>query len=151
VIIFDDGVGRTLGFSLSGRRDIRDALGEILKPLSAWDVNHHTLDGDIGTDNWDFLLEGVPTMVADQEEANYLLNYHAASDTLDKVDFRELKANAVIAAVTAWGVADRPEPLGKRYSRAEIEQQLKETGIDQKMKDQGVWQLWQNGVHGRKP
>jgi carboxypeptidase Q len=151
VIIFDDGVGRTLGFSLSGRRDIRDALGEILKPLSAWDVNHHTLDGDIGTDNWDFLLEGVPTMVADQEEANYLPNYHAASDTLDKVDFRELKANAVIAAVTAWGVADRPEPIGKRYSRAEIEQQLKETGIDQKMKDQGVWQLWQNGVHGRKP
>jgi len=151
VIIFDDGVGRTRGFSLSGRRDIRDALEEILKPLSAWDVNHHTLDGDIGTDNWDFVLEGVPTMVADQEEANYLPNYHAASDTLDKVDFRELKANAVIAAVTAWGVADRAEPLGKRYSRVEIEQQLKETGIDQKMRDQGVWQLWQNGVHGRKP
>jgi carboxypeptidase Q len=145
------GLGRTRGFSLSGRRDIRDALDEILKPLSAWDVNHHTLDGDIGTDNWDFVLEGVPTMVADQEEANYLPNYHAASDTLDKVDFRELKANAVIAAVTAWGVADRAEPLGKRYSRAEIEQQLKDSGIDQKMKDQGVWQLWQNGIHGRKP
>jgi carboxypeptidase Q len=151
VIIFDDGVGRTPGFSLSGRADIRAGLEEILKPLASWDVNHHVLDGDIGTDNWDFVLEGVPTMVANQVEANYLPNYHAASDTLDKVDFRELKGNAVIAAVTAWGIADRSEPLGKRYTRAEIEQQLKETGLDEKMKAQGYWQLWQNGVHGRKP
>jgi carboxypeptidase Q len=151
VIIFDSGVGRTPGYMLSGRGDIRAGLEEILKPLAAWDVNHHVLDGDIGTDNWDFVLEGVPTMVADQVEANYLPNYHAASDTFDKVDIRELESNAVIAAVTVWGVADRAEPLGKRYTRAEIEQQLKDTGLDQKMKDQGVWQAWENGTHGRKP
>jgi carboxypeptidase Q len=151
VIIFDSGIGRVTGYSLSGRRDIRAGLEEILRPLSSWDLNHHTLDGDIGTDNWDFLLEGVPTMVANQDEANYLPNYHAASDTLDKVDMRELKINAVIAAVTAWGVADRAEPLGKRYTRAEIDQELVDTGLDEKMKQQGVWELWQNGVHGRKP
>jgi Zn-dependent M28 family amino/carboxypeptidase len=151
VIIFDSGAGRTPGFSLSGRSDIRGALEEILRPLDSWDVNHHTLDGDIGTDNWDFLLDGVPTLVANQVEANYLPNYHAASDTLDKVDLREVKINAVIAAVTAWGVADRAEPLGKRLSRAEIEQQLVDTGLDEKMKQQGVWEGWQNGTHGRKP
>jgi hypothetical protein len=151
VIIFDSGIGRVSGYSLSGRRDIRDALEEILKPLSSWDVNRHTLDGDIGTDNWDFLLDGVPTMVANQEEANYLPNYHAASDTFDKVDMRELKINAAIAAVTAWGVADRAEPLGKRLTRAEIDQQLVDTGLDEKMKQQGAWEGWQNGAHGRKP
>jgi carboxypeptidase Q len=151
VFIFDSGVGRFSGYALSGRRDIRDALQEILRPLSSWDVNRHSLDGDIGDDNWDFLLDGVPTMVAQQDEANYLPNYHAASDTLDKVDIRELKINAVIAAVTAWGVADRAEPLGKRLSRAEIEQQLADTGLDEKMKQQGVWEGWQNGTHGRKP
>jgi len=151
VIIFDSGVGRVTGYSLSGRRDIRDGLVEILRPLSSWDVNRHTLDGDIGTDNWDFLLDGVPTMVANQEEANYLPNYHAASDTFDKVDMRELKINAVIAAVTAWGVADRAEPLGRRLSRAEIERQLVDSGLEEKMKQQGVWEGWENGTHGRKP
>jgi carboxypeptidase Q len=151
VIVFDAGVGRVSGYSLSGRRDIRSGLEEILKPLASWDVNHHLMDGDIGTDNWDFLLEGVPTMVAYQDEANYLPNYHAASDTFDKVDLRELKINAALAAVTAWGVADRVEPLGKRYTRAEIEQQLADTGLDEKMKQQGYWELWQNGIHGRKP
>jgi carboxypeptidase Q len=151
VIVFDAGVGRVSGYSLSGRKDIRGGLEEILKPLASWDVNHHVLDGDIGTDNWDFLLEGVPTMVASQDEANYLPNYHAASDTFDKVDLRELKINAALAAVTAWGVADRVEPLGKRYTRAEIEQQLVDTGLDEKMKQMGYWELWQSGVHGRKP
>src|SRR5579862_2872662 len=150
VIVFDDGTGRTPGISLSGRADIRDGLSEILRPLASWDVNNHTLDGDIGTDNWDFLLDGVPTMVANQVEANYLPNYHAASDTFDKVDFRELKINTVIAAVTAWGVADREQALGKRYTRAEIEKQLKDTGLDEQMKKQGVWDGWVNGSHGRK-
>ena len=150
VIVFDDGTGRTPGFSLSGRADIRDGLNEILKPLASWDVTHHTLDGDIGTDNWDFLLDGVPTMVGNQVEANYLPNYHAASDTFDKVDIRELKLNTALAAVVAWGVADREQPLGKRYTRAEIEKQLKDTGLDEQMKKQGVWEGWQNGSHGRK-
>jgi carboxypeptidase Q len=150
-IAFDSGTGRVHGYALSGRRDTRDALEEILKPLASWDVNRHALDGDIGTDNWDFVLEGIPTLIAKQDESNYLPNYHAASDTLDKVDIREVKMNTVIAAVTAWGVADRAEPFGKRYSRAEVVQQLKETGLDEQMKLQGYWPLWENGVHGRKP
>jgi hypothetical protein len=53
--------------------------------------------------------------------------------------------------VTAWGIADRAEPLGKRLSRKEIDQQLRESGLDEKMKQQGVWEAWQNGTHGRKP
>jgi Zn-dependent M28 family amino/carboxypeptidase len=94
-------------------------MREVLKPLDSWDVNRHTSDAQTGTDHFDFLIEGLPTLVANQEEANYLPNYHAASDTLDKVDIRELKLNTTIAALTAWGLADRPSPLGKRLSRAE--------------------------------
>ena len=151
VVVFDSGVGRVTGYSLTGRGDIEAGVREILKPLDSWDIGHHTLDGDIGTDNWDFFLEGVPTLVAEQEEANYMPNYHAASDTFDKVDIRELKLNAALAAVTVWGIADRAEPLGKRLSRSEMDQLLKETHLDDKMKDMGYWEAWQNGTRGRKP
>ena len=151
VIVYDDGIGRVSGYSLSGRGDIQAGVQEVLKPLESWDANHQTLDGDIGTDNWDFLLEGVPTLVANQAEANYLPNYHAASDTLDKVDIRELKINTALAALTAWGIADRAEPLGKRLSRTEIEQQLKSTGLDEKMKQMGLWHSWESGTRGRQP
>jgi len=151
MIAFDSGIGRVTGYSLGGRRDIDAGVRAILQLLESWGANNHTYDASFGTDNFDFLLEGVPTLVANQEEANYLSNYHAASDTLDKVDMRELKLHTVIAALTAWGIADRTEPLGKRLSRSEIEAQMKETGLDQQMKALGYWEAWQSGARGRKP
>lgn len=151
VIVLDSGIGRVTGYSLGGRRDTEVGVREVLKPLESWGANHHTYDASFGTDNFDFLLEGVPTLVANQEEANYLPNYHAASDTLDKVDMRELKLHTVLAALTAWGIADRSEPLGRRLRRAEIEAQMKETGLDQQMKALGYWDSWQSGARGRKP
>jgi len=151
MITFDAGIGRVTGYSLGGRRDIEASVREVLKPLESWGANHHTYDAFFGTDNFDFLLEGVPTLVANQEEANYLPNYHAASDTLDKVDMRELKLHTVLAALTAWGIADRSEQLGKRFTRSEIETQMKETGLEQQMKTLGYWGAWQSGARGRKP
>ena len=151
MITFDAGIGRVTGYSLGGRRDIEPGVREVLKPLESWGANNHTVDASFGTDNFDFLLEGVPTLVANQEEANYLPNYHAASDTLDKVDIRELKLHTALAALTAWGIADRTEPLGKRLSRAELDVLVKETGLDQQMKLLGYWDAWQSGARGRKP
>jgi carboxypeptidase Q len=151
MITYDAGIGRVTGYSLGGRRDIEAGVREVLKPLESWGANSHTYDASFGTDNFDFLLEGVPTLVANQEEANYLPNYHAASDTLDKVDIRELKLHAALAALTAWGIADRAEPLGKRLSRAELDVLIKETGLDQQMKLLGYWDAWQSGARGRKP
>ena len=151
VVIFDSGIGRVTGYSLGGRRDIEPAVREILRPFAGWDVDNHTYDASWGTDHFDFLLEGVPNLVANQEVANYLQNYHAASDTFDKVDIRELKLNTVLAAVTAWGIADRAEPIGPRYSRAQIETLMKETGLDQEMKTQSMWADWESGARGRKP
>ena len=151
VVIFDSGVGRVTGYSLGGRRDIEPAIREILKPFAGWNVDTHTFDADTGTDNLDFLLEGAPTLVANQEVANYLADYHAASDTFDKVDIRELKLNTVLAAVTVWGIADRIEPIGKRQSRAEVEALVKETGLDREMKLKKLWNDFESGTRGRQP
>jgi carboxypeptidase Q len=151
MITYDSGIGRVTGYSLGGRRDIEAGVREVLKPLESWGANNHTYDASFGTDNFDFMLEGVPTLVANQEEANYLPNYHAASDTLDKVDMRELKLHTVIAALTAWGIADRAEALGKRLSRGELDVLVKETGLDQQLKALGYWDAWQSGARGRKP
>ncbi len=151
MITYDSGIGRVTGYSLGGRRDIEAGVREVLKPLESWGANTHTYDASFGTDNFDFMLEGVPTLVANQEEANYLPNYHAASDTLDKVDMRELKLHTAFAALTAWGIADRTEPLGKRLSRAELDILVKETGLDQQLKLLGYWPAWQSGARGRKP
>src|SRR5260370_122536 len=151
MIAYDSGIGRVTGYSLGGRRDIEAGVREVLKPLESWAANNHTYDASFGKDNFDFMIEGVPTLGANQHQANYLPNYHAASDTLDKVDMRELKLHTVLAALTAWGIADRSEPLGKRLSRAELDVLVKETGLDQQLKLLGYWDAWQSGARGRKP
>ena len=148
-IIFDEGIGRMTGYMLSGRREIEDGVREALKPLESWGVTQHVMDAPLGTDNFDFLLEGIPNLIANQEEANYLPNYHAASDTFDKVDLLQLKVNTAIAAVTALGVAERAAPLGPRQSRAEIESLLKKSGLEGQMKITGLWPLWESGERGR--
>lgn len=151
VVIFDAGTGRMTGYSLGGRRDIDAAVHEILRPFTGWGVDDNTFDAGTRTDNLDFLLEGVPTLVANQEVANYVENYHAATDTFDKVDIRELKLNTAIAAVTAWGIADRSEPIGKRQTRAEVEQLIKDTGLDRELKLDGIWADFESGGRGRQP
>ncbi len=150
-VIFDEGIGRVTGYSLGGRKDAEAGVREVLKPLEAWGVNAHTMDAFVGTDNMDFLLEGVPTLVANQEEANYLPNYHASTDTLDKVDMRELKLHTALAAVTVFGIAERAARIGKRQSRAEIEALMKETGLDKQLQTFGLWEQWQKGQRGRQP
>ncbi len=117
MVVFDSGSGKLTGFSLGGRPDIEAGVQAILKPFAGWGVNTLTTDATWGEDHFDFMLEGVPTLAANMEVANYLANYHAASDTFDKVDILQLKLNTVVAAVTAWGIADRVEPLGRRWNR----------------------------------
>jgi carboxypeptidase Q len=149
-IVFDSGVGAVTGYSLS-RKDILPAVRDALEPVQSLGVKEFTLGDDIDSDNFDFLLEGVPTLVPNQEPANYMLNYHAASDTFDKVDITQLKHNAAIAAITAYALADRQERIGPRQSRAEIERLMKETGLDENMKAEQMWPLWEKGYRGRQP
>jgi Zn-dependent M28 family amino/carboxypeptidase len=151
MIVVDDGVGRISGFSLSGRSDLVEPLEEVLKPLSALDGGELSLAGSLGTDNVDFMLEGVPTLIADQDPANYMQNYHAASDTFDKLDLRQLASNTALTAAVTYRIADRPQPLGRRLSRSEIGTLLESTGLAKDMKLVGMWEEWSAGRRGRTP
>jgi carboxypeptidase Q len=150
-IIFDSGNGRVSGYALGGRKDIVAPVRAALDPITSLGVKDFTMEAGMDTDNFDFLLEGVPTLVAIQDPANYMLNYHAASDTFDKVDITELKRHSGIAAVTAFALADAEMHIGSRQSRAEIEQLMRDTGLDKDMQEAGFWPLWENSVRGRQP
>ena len=76
----------------------------------------------------------MPTLVANQEGAPYLPDYHAESDTFDKVDLRELRVNVAIAGALTYALADRAEPPAPRQTRAEVEALLKATGLEQQMR-----------------
>jgi carboxypeptidase Q len=150
VVIFDSGIGRVTGFSLGGRRDVVNAATTLVAPLKSLDASTLTTDADWGTDNFDFLLQGVPTFVANQEEGNYLLNYHAMSDTFDKVDLAELRKHVVEASALTIGLANADEAPGPRLHHAQIEQTLLETHLADQLKTFGTWSDWASGKRGRK-
>jgi carboxypeptidase Q len=150
VAVIDAGVGRVTGFTLSGRKDMADALGRIVAPLKQFDATMlKTDDVEWGTDHYDFMLEGVPTLVAEQEEGNYLANYHATSDTYDKVDIPQLKKHVAEMTVVAFGIADAKDRLGARLTHAEIDKIFRDTHADEQMKPLGIWAEWQSGKRGR--
>ena len=150
VIIYDSGTGKTTGFATGGRKDVLDTAKHIIAPLRQFGLTDLKTDMEWGTDHFDFMLEGVPTFVADQEEANYLVNYHAVSDTYDKVDFGQLKKDVAEAAEFAFALANLPEKIGPRFTRAQIEQSMHETGSDQAFKADGTWDAWERGDIGRQ-
>jgi carboxypeptidase Q len=150
VIIYDSGTGKTTGFSVGGRKDIVDTAKELISPLAQFDVKDLKPDMEWGTDHFDFMLEGVPTFVADQQEANYLENYHAISDTYDKVDFPQLKKHVAEAAALAVGLANLPEKIGPRLTHDQIEQTMRDTNSVEMLKADGIWDDWVSGKRGRQ-
>ena len=148
-VIFDSGSGHVSGFTLSGRTELAGAARDLMAPLSFMGVTEVTQDADMGTDNFDFLLEGVPTLVANQDAANYMQNYHAMSDTYEKVDLGNLRKEVAEAAAIVVGIANAPQRFGARQNRAQVGQLLHETHLDDTMKLVGVWPAWESGQRGR--
>lgn len=145
---YDTGTGRIRGFLTNGRlTDMEDVLEAALTPVVELGPFQHTDVALYGTDHFDFVLEGVAGLVADQESANYGPHYHARSDTFDKVDAQQLRLNAAIAAAATWGYANA-EIGWKRLDRAGV-QRLIDGGLDEQMRAFRVMGQWEDGRRGR--
>ncbi|MDX1407684.1 MAG: hypothetical protein R3330_06105, partial [Saprospiraceae bacterium] len=104
----------------------------------------------VGTDNFDFMLEGVPNLVANHQPALYGLTYHSASDTYDKVDLVSLKQNSAIIAAIALTFANQPDIRQPRMSREGVQQVIDANGLEFSMRMFNVWEDWASGRRGRQ-
>jgi hypothetical protein len=147
---YDIGTGRITGFFTGGQPEIAAATTQALAPVTGLGPFTQIDVPIVGTDNFDFMMEGVATLVANQESANYGPNYHARSDTYDKADLDQLRLNAAIAATVTWWYANAPVTWTRR-TRADIERLMAETDLDDQMKAFNVWADWEAGRRGRQP
>jgi carboxypeptidase Q len=149
-VIHDIGDGKVVGYYTNGRPELDAALKQILAPVAARGSAGTNDEAILGTDNFDFLLEGVPNLVADQQVDRYLADYHAESDTFDKVDPELARQNAAVAAVVVAGLANAPSRLGARQSRADIARVLEQNKLDAQMKTYDLWSDWETEKRGRE-
>ena len=147
---YDIGTGRITGFFTGGRSDLLAPLEHALEPVAGLGPFTSVNVPIVGTDNYDFMMQGVANLVANQESANYGPNYHARSDEFGRADLRQLRLNAAIAAAVTWGFAMAELSL-PRQSASQVDSLVGHTDLSEQMKSFGVWDAWLAGRRGRRP
>jgi len=148
----DIGSGGIIGFFTNGRQALIPIVDALLKPVGAFGPYMNIDAPVVGTDNFDFMLEGVPNLVGNHQSANYGQNYHAASDTYDKVDLHSLKINSAIVAAVVLGYANLPadQIVRGRQSRQEIQEMLDAHDMEFQFRMFDLWDEWMSGARGRQ-
>jgi hypothetical protein len=151
-ILFDSKCVQVNAFLLNGRHDLEPGLREAMTPTeSVGKIQFEFGAWGAPLDDFDFIVEGVPTVTAFYQPKVYTLDGPTRMGMPDKIDVMDLKRNTALVAVTAFGVAERTAPIGVRQSRSQINSLLKTTGLEREMKATSLWPLWESGELGRLP
>jgi hypothetical protein len=145
---FDIGSGRISGFFTNGRAELVEFLEKALAPVRGLGPFVNPNVPIVGTDNFDFMIQGVANLVGNQESSNYGPNYHAGTDTFDKVDLEQLRLNAAIAAAVTWSFAQEDVDW-ERHGRAEIQRLIDTTDLGDQMRTFGMLEDWDGRRRGR--
>jgi len=129
----DVGCGRITGFFTGGRPDVVALTDRSLTPFSGLGPFAQVDVPLVGTDNFDFMLEGVPNLVANQEPARYGPSYHAANDQFGQCDTGVLRLNEAVLAGFLWNLANDSTRL-PRHTHADIQALMDRTDLDDQMK-----------------
>lgn len=144
----DIGSGRITGFFTGGRPELLAPVARALEPVESFGPFEQVDVPIVGTDNYDFMMQGVANLVGNHESYNYGPTYHASSDTFDKVDQAQLRVNAAITAALIYGFAEM-EVTWKRHSRAEIQRMVDTPALGMQMESFGLMASWKDGTRGR--
>jgi Zn-dependent M28 family amino/carboxypeptidase len=138
-LVLDSGQGPVKGFQLGGRDDLvavfqpfADALANI-KPLQVDDRV------ESGTDTLPFSIAGLPGINMNQETAEYKLTHHSAGDALEAQKPDVLTQNALLMALTAFWIADRPERFASPWSRERTARMLRAQHEYESLKALKIW------------
>jgi carboxypeptidase Q len=99
-----------LGLAATAPPQVRSNLREIAKLLRGIGADGVAASGG-GADIGPIMREGVPGASLDVDGSHYFDIHHTASDTMDKIDPRDLQLCVAAMAVFAYTIADIPEPL----------------------------------------
>ena len=138
----DGGSGRVLGFFTPGRRDVAAAwrpIGQaLLADLGAADIDL-SMRYAFQSDDGPFILRGIPALDLNPDDSKYDEVHHTTSDTLDKVDRRDLAIGAAAVAIAAYAIADAERPIAPHLDRAAVAAMLTAAHMDRLLQVYGLW------------
>lgn len=141
-LVHDMGGGPLTGYSSGGRDDLLPELRSVLDAAGRADAQRATSGTHFFSDNFPFMLEGVPTLFGIHDVSTYVRPYHGEADTIDELQVDEVLASARATAAVAWEIANRPERFGQRLDAARVRDWLRESGLDRHLRFLEVWDSW---------
>ena len=148
-ITMDLGSGRITDFFTNGRPEMDEILQRLLAPVRGLGPFQSIDEIATGTDTFDFMLQGIATTVPLQAASNYPSNYHAESDTFDKIDQTQLRLNTSIIAVLTYGFAET-DLTWRRHDRKEVQSMIDTLQLTEAQRNSSPWQEWFAGSRGRR-
>ena len=129
VLIMDSGAQAPLGWLVNHRADLEPVVKSVVTPLAPLSAGNVYPGGDPDTDHVPFQAEGVPALVLNVEDGEYPIHHHSETDTIDKIDPKLLTLDTAVMAVAAYTFANTTEPTGRKLSREEVHQLVKDSGM----------------------
>src|SRR5215467_7946774 len=138
-LILDEGQGPVTDFMLGGRDDLipvfqpfADSLARI-RPVK---VNDKV---ESGTDTLPFSIAGLPGINMNQDTSEYKYTHHSAADALEAQKPEVLTQNAMLMALAAFWIADRPERFASPWPAERTARMLREKGEYEELKAFNIW------------
>ncbi|MEW5720139.1 MAG: M20/M25/M40 family metallo-hydrolase [Chloroflexota bacterium] len=134
--------GGRKGFTYSGLEDVETLLKKIAQETGyALKLSDRVVTA---SDNFPFFMEGVPAIMMVAKENDRALGRgfgHTAMDTLDKVNERDMKECAMVAARALLRLAASPDSSGRHRAPEEIKEILIAQELEEALRAQGKWQF----------
>jgi len=137
VIVTDSGSEAPKGWMTLGRADVKAKLAPLAPLLAGLGAEGTTDYGRIafGTDEAAFVARGVPALLLWTGFDKYRALHHKPSDTFDKVVQKDLTLGAAVVGLTAYAIADEPEPFAAHLTTPQVEEQMKAIKMFEEYKD----------------
>jgi len=121
----DHGAGHPQGWKVY-RQDLMQSMIPISRSLLRDLGGHHlSTKMDFDGDSRSFFSAGVPTLELMVDTTGYSDFAHKQGDTFDKVEPIYFKLDAAIVAVTAFAIAENPQPIARHLGKEEVDELLK--------------------------
>jgi len=149
-LVLDEGQGPVKEFMLGGRDDLLASFrpfAQSLASIAKIPVNDKV---ESGTDTLPFSMAGLPGINMNQDSPDYKYTHHSSADALEAVKPEVLAQNAMLMALTAYWIADRPERFASPWPAEKTAKMLRAQHQYEMLNAFHIWPFGDLGAEGKE-
>ncbi len=149
-LVLDEGQGPVKEFMLGGRDDLVASFRPFAQSLSSIRKIPVNDKVESGTDTLPFSMAGLPGINMNQDSPDYKYTHHSSADALEAVKPEVLAQNAMLMALTAYWIADRPERFASPWPAEKTAKMLRAQHQYEMLNAFHIWPFGDLGAEGKE-